>query len=42
MEVPLLGVIGFDYGYGFDQLDEATGLYNDKGWEPHLQFGRIF
>jgi outer membrane protein insertion porin family len=34
IEVPMLGVIGFDYAYGFDGPD--------KGWEPHFQFGTIF
>ena len=42
MEVPLLGLIGFDYGYGFDRLDRRTGVYNLRSWEPHIQFGRIF
>ncbi len=42
MEVPLLGVIGFDYAYGFDRLDRNTGRYDRKGWQPHIQFGRIF
>lgn len=34
IEVPMLGVIGFDYAYGFDEPD--------GGWEPHFQFGTIF
>ena len=34
IEVPMLGVIGFDYAYGFDGPD--------GGWEPHFQFGTIF
>ena len=42
MQVPMLGLIGFDYGYGFDRLDTATGLYDRKGWQPHIQFGRTF
>jgi len=42
MEVPLLGLVGFDYAYGFDRLDRATGRYDRSGWEPHIQFGRIF
>jgi outer membrane protein insertion porin family len=42
MEVPLIGLIGFDYGYGFDRLDRATGRYDRGGWEPHIQLGRIF
>ena len=42
MEIPLLGLIGFDYAYGFDRLDRTTGLYNRGAWQPHIQFGRIF
>ncbi len=42
VEVPLLGLIGFDYAYGFDRLDRRTGLYNRSGWQPHIQFGRVF
>jgi len=42
VEVPLLGLIGFDYAYGFDRLDRRTGLYNRAGWQPHIQFGRVF
>ncbi len=34
IEVPMLGVIGFDYAYGFDGPQ--------RGWEPHFQFGTIF
>jgi len=34
IEVPMLGVIGFDFAYGFDGPD--------PGWEPHFQFGTIF
>jgi outer membrane protein insertion porin family len=34
MEMPMLGIIGFDMGYGFD---------NEGGkWVPHLQFGSLF
>lgn len=42
MEVPLLGLIGFDYGYGYDRLNRSTGRYDASGWEPHIQFGRVF
>jgi len=42
MQVPLLGLIGFDYGYGFDRLNRRTGRYDAQGWQPHIQFGRIF
>jgi outer membrane protein insertion porin family len=34
LEIPMLGLIGFDLGYGFDK---AT-----PGWEPHFQVGRTF
>jgi len=34
LEVPMLGILGFDYAYGFDGPD--------KGWEPHFQFGTTF
>lgn len=34
MEMPMLGIIGFDLGYGID---------NDGGkWVPHIQFGTQF
>jgi outer membrane protein insertion porin family len=35
VEVPMMGKIGFDYGYGFDKLGGA-------GWEPHFNFGTMF
>jgi outer membrane protein insertion porin family len=34
IEVPMLGVMGLDYAYGFDGPDQ--------GWEPHFQFGTDF
>ena len=34
VEVPMLGIIGLDYAYGFDGPD--------RGWEPHFQFGTAF
>lgn len=34
LEVPMLGILGFDYAYGFDGPD--------RGWEPHFQFGTTF
>ncbi len=39
--MPLLGVIGFDYAYGFDYFDEATGQRQGK-WKPHFVFGKSF
>ena len=29
VEVPMIGVLGFDMGYGFDR--------ENPGWEPHFQ-----
>jgi outer membrane protein insertion porin family len=34
LEIPMLGLIGFDFGYGFDR--------DNPGWEPHFQIGRTF
>jgi outer membrane protein insertion porin family len=33
--IPGMGVIGFDFGYGFDHLDKGE-------WKPHFQFGTTF
>lgn len=38
LEVPLVGRIGFDLGYGFDK----EGLPSDPGWESHFNFGTLF
>jgi outer membrane protein insertion porin family len=35
LEIPMVGLIGFDLGYGFDRSDKGK-------WEPHLQIGRAF
>lgn len=35
IELPMLGTMGFDYGYGFDKFGGA-------GWEPHLTLGAGF
>ncbi len=34
LEIPMLGLIGFDFGYGFDKAR--------PGWEPHFQLGTTF
>uniref|UniRef100_A0A7C4GAY6 Outer membrane protein assembly factor BamA n=1 Tax=candidate division WOR-3 bacterium TaxID=2052148 RepID=A0A7C4GAY6_UNCW3 len=34
IEIPMLGLIGFDFGYGFDK--------DRPSWEPHFQLGRTF
>ena len=39
--MPMLGIIGFDYAYGFDNIDPETGRkFGD--WKPHFVFGRSF
>ena len=35
IELPMLGTVGLDYGYG---MDRATG----GSWEPHVTFGGAF
>lgn len=35
IEMPGMGNLGFDYGYGFDKED-------GPGWEPHFTFGTFF
>jgi outer membrane protein insertion porin family len=38
--MPFIGMIGLDYGYGFDYID-ASGKRHGE-WVPHFQFGRGF
>jgi len=38
--MPLIGLIGLDYGYGIDYFD-ASGRRRGQ-WKPHFQFGRQF
>ncbi len=35
VDVPMMGTIGFDYGYGFDKV-------GGPGWEPHFNIGTMF
>ena len=35
VEVPMMGNVGFDYGYGFDRLGGPS-------WEPHFTIGNFF
>jgi len=35
VEIPMMGILGFDFGYGFDR--EGGGK-----WEPHFQLGASF
>ncbi len=37
MEIPMLGILGFDYAYGFDR-DQPDG----PGWKAHLILGQSF
>ncbi|MFQ6115829.1 MAG: outer membrane protein assembly factor BamA, partial [bacterium] len=39
--MPMLGILGFDYAYGFDNFDPETGTKFGK-WKPHFVFGRSF
>ena len=36
-EAPMIGIIGLDYGYGFDKDEEFGG----PGWEWHFQLGAM-
>jgi len=38
--MPMIGIIGFDYGYGFDRVD-ASGKADPK-WKMHFVFGKSF
>jgi outer membrane protein insertion porin family len=38
--MPMIGIIGFDYAYGFDKIDANGNVYG--GWHPHFVFGRSF
>ena len=37
--MPLVGIIGVDFGYGFDNIDPLGEKYGD--WKIHFQFGRF-
>ena len=39
--MPMVGIIGFDYAYGFDYIDTETGERTGK-WKTHFVFGRSF
>ncbi len=41
LHMPMIGLIGLDYAYGFDRIDRSTGLRKGR-WEFHFQFGREF
>ena len=37
--MPMLGLLGFDFGYGYDGINGQT---NPHGWETHFIFGQQF
>jgi outer membrane protein insertion porin family len=39
--MPMIGLIGLDYGYGLDYFNPMTGERHGE-WIPHFQFGRGF
>ena len=39
--MPLVGIIGFDYGYGFDRFDNIFSKNSTPKWEFHFQFGKF-
>ena len=38
--MPMIGLIGFDYAYGFDNIDAYGRKYGQ--WKPHFVFGKSF
>jgi outer membrane protein insertion porin family len=43
LEIPMLGLLGFDLGYGFDYEKIENGKPVRYGqWQPHFQIGRTF
>ena len=42
--IPMLGMLGYDIGYGFDytDYDEIYNSTEPHGWEYHLIFGMPF
>jgi len=42
--MPALGMIGVDFGYGFDDIDPegSTGYGKPQGWKTHFIFGMPF
>lgn len=40
LQIPPIGLIGFDYGFGFDDVDPRDG--RPDGWRFHFVFGRGF
>jgi outer membrane protein insertion porin family len=39
--LPMFGLLGFDMGYGFDNVYKSDG-YGKSGWQPHFTMGQQF
>ncbi len=39
--MPMIGIIGIDFGYGFNGEQDVYGVRKRSGWEVHFQFGRF-
>jgi len=39
--MPMIGIIGIDFGYGFDGDKNIYGQRERGGWKVHFQFGRF-
>jgi outer membrane protein insertion porin family len=43
LDIPMLGLLGFDLGYGFKKPGNSDRFNNvPNGWKPHFQMGRGF
>jgi outer membrane protein insertion porin family len=42
--MPALGLLGVDFGYGFDDIDQegSTGYGKPEGWQTHFIFGTSY
>ena len=38
--MPMIGMIGFDYAFGFDYIDQQG--VRKGNWKPHFVFGKSF
>ena len=38
--MPMIGMLGFDIGYGFDRLSQSGNL--EPGWKTSLTFGQQY
>ena len=40
--MPMIGIIGVDFGYGFDGKEDPVYKQRGEGdWKVHFQFGRF-